>query len=106
MHIFFYVIHVTAMLAIVSGNCNKYGNACFGAHGKRSDFKRTSAVDLSDQIWPVAANWNPTRPDEPIQERRQMKPLPALQLESVLVYNDIPRSAEHSRYLNQEDYNN
>ena len=26
--------------------------------------------------------------------------------ESVLVYNDIPRSAEHSRYLNQEDYNN
>nr|CAH0100325.1 unnamed protein product [Daphnia galeata] len=97
------------MLAIVSGNCYLYGNACFGAHGKRSEQQTNEkSVDrLSDQIWPTP-NWNPTGADEPstlIQEqRRNTNPLHALQLESVLVYNDIPRSAEHSRYLNQEDY--
>ncbi|XP_045029622.1 uncharacterized protein LOC123472306 [Daphnia magna] len=115
MHLFFYVIHVTTMLAIVSGarsrgdgGCGVFGHSCLGGHGKRASIDlKPNIDDPSTRIWPNAVGQlASSRAVTPIQERLNTKPLQALELESVLVFNDIPRGAEHSRYLSQEDYDN
>ncbi|KAI9554387.1 CCHamide-like precursor [Daphnia sinensis] len=107
MHLFFYMIYVTTMLAIVSdGGCGVFGHSCLGGHGKRAPVDlKPNIDDPSTRIWPDDVG-QLTSSGAPIQERLNTKPLQALELESVLVFNDIPRGAEHSRYLSQEDYNN
>ncbi|XP_057375978.1 uncharacterized protein LOC130696868 [Daphnia carinata] len=113
MHLFFYMIYVTTMLAIVSGarmrgdaGCGVFGHSCLGGHGKRAVDLKPIIDDPSTRIWPNAVGQLASSGAvTPIQERLNTKPLQALELESVLVFNDIPRGAEHSRYLSQEDYN-
>nr|CAH0105168.1 unnamed protein product [Daphnia galeata] len=98
------------VMSVTGNNCKLYVYACYGGVGKRNEQQTNekSVDQLSDQIWPTP-NWNPTGTDEPstlIQDRgRNTNPLDAIQLELGLVNNDIPRSAEHSGYLNQEHYN-